>query len=66
MGSLMKSTIGALSLIACLCIAPTAVGQKPAGAAKAAEAAYVAPRNSLGQPDLEGIWTQNFIILMEA
>jgi hypothetical protein len=70
----MKSTIGLLSLVTCLCIAPVAIGQKvgqqtsaakPA-AAPAAPAAYTVPRNSLGQPNLEGIWTQNFLILMEA
>ena len=27
---------------------------------------YVAPRTSFGDPSLEGVWTQNFVILMEA
>lgn len=27
---------------------------------------YRAPRTSFGQPSLEGVWTQNFVILMEA
>jgi hypothetical protein len=27
---------------------------------------YVAPRTPLGQPSLEGVWNQNFVIVMEA
>ena len=27
---------------------------------------YRAPRTSFGDPSLEGVWTQNFVILMEA
>ena len=27
---------------------------------------YVAPRTSFGDPSFEGVWTQNFVILMEA
>jgi hypothetical protein len=30
------------------------------------EGAYVAPRTSFGHPSFEGVWTQNFVILMEA
>lgn len=34
--------------------------------AKPAGAEYRAPRTSFGQPSLEGVWTQNFVILMES
>jgi hypothetical protein len=37
-----------------------------ASPALAQSAGYVAPRTSFGQPSLEGVWTQNFVILMEA
>lgn len=30
------------------------------------KAAYTAPRTSFGDPSFEGVWTQNFVILMEA
>lgn len=36
-----------------------------AGAACAAEP-YRAPRNALGQPDLEGVWNTNFVLPLEA
>jgi hypothetical protein len=43
----------------------------PAAIAQTAEtpksaAPYVAPRTSFGDPSFEGVWTQNFVILMEA
>ena len=42
----------------------------PVGGAKAppsvAAAPYAAPRTAFGQPSLEGVWTQNFLILLEA
>jgi hypothetical protein len=50
-----------------VCFAPLAAGQTPAASAQQpAPSAYSAPRTSFGQPSLEGIWTQNFILLMEA
>lgn len=36
----------------------------PSGAAAGSD--YRAPRTSFGHPSLEGVWTQNFVILMEA
>jgi hypothetical protein len=35
-----------------------------AGAASAAD--YRAPRNALGQPDLQGVWNTNFLLPLEA
>lgn len=34
--------------------------------AQQAPSTYTAPRTSFGQPSLEGAWTQNFIIMLEA
>lgn len=60
----------ALICPAFICLAPVGLAQSPtpASAASAAPAApaYAAPRTSFGQPNLEGTWTQNFLILMEA
>lgn len=48
-------------------VAPFAASQTPEGAqTQAVATAYTAPRTSSGQPSLEGIWTQNFLILMES
>lgn len=44
--------------------APVALAQTPA--ATEGQPAYTAPRTSFGHPSFEGIWTQNFVILMEA
>ena len=64
----MASKFVTASLVACcLCIAPLAAGQTPGVAAsEAAVATYAAPRTSFGHPSLEGVWTQNFLILLEA
>jgi hypothetical protein len=43
---------------------PTALAQTPD--APKTSPAYVAPRTSFGQPSFEGVWNQNFVILMEA
>lgn len=46
---------------------PAAYAQQPVSAAAApAGTEYRAPRTSFGQPSLEGVWTQNFVILMES
>jgi hypothetical protein len=50
---------------------PQAAAQSPAQPAAQSPhpkppADYRAPRTPLGQPSLEGVWTQNFIILMES
>ncbi|MBI1360838.1 MAG: hypothetical protein GC155_11225 [Alphaproteobacteria bacterium] len=64
----MRTDLGAAGLFAgCLCVTPLAAGQTPGLAPQPVTSeAYTAPRTSSGQPDLEGIWTQNFLILMEA
>jgi hypothetical protein len=64
----MKMTFVAAGLIASsICLAPTGFGQAPKAPPKPVGAApYTAPRTSFGAPSLEGIWTQNFLILMEA
>ncbi|MDP3737692.1 MAG: hypothetical protein Q8R02_09900 [Hyphomonadaceae bacterium] len=64
----MTSKLAAASLVmCCFCCAPLAFGQTPAPAGQAPVApAYTAPRTSFGQPSLEGVWTHNFIVMMEA
>jgi hypothetical protein len=60
----------ACSLLACsVGLAPLAAGQTPTPAQQPTQStpsAYSAPRTSFGQPSFEGIWTQNFVVLMEA
>jgi len=48
-----------------LCWAPAGFGQAatPAGARSPA---YIAPRTPFGHPSLEGVWTSNFMTLLEA
>jgi hypothetical protein len=53
------------------CALSLALLAHPAAIAQTAEtpksaAPYVAPRTSFGDPSFEGVWTQNFVILMEA
>ena len=62
-GFLLSAAVAALLTST---LAPPAVAQTPTPAAKPAAAAYTAPRTSFGHPSLEGIWTQNFVLLMEA
>lgn len=44
---------------------PAATAQTPEATQKASPT-YVAPRTSFGDPSFEGVWNQNFVILMEA
>lgn len=53
------------------CALSLALFALPAAIAQTTEAPksatpYVAPRTSFGDPSFEGVWTQNFVILMEA
>lgn len=48
------------------CITPHTVGQTPGAAPPSAPHTYTASRTSFGHPSFEGIWTQNFVVLMEA
>lgn len=60
----MSAILPKISLVSLALLgAPLAFAQTPPAAAKPP---YAAPRTSFGQPSLEGIWTQNFVILMEA
>ena len=45
---------------------PLATAQQTTSGKPPPSPTYVAPRTSFGQPSLEGVWTQNFVILMEA
>lgn len=64
---LMRVGFGAVALA--LLLTTTALAQtssqKPAVVQKPA-ATYSAPRTSFGQPSLEGVWNQNFLMVMEA
>jgi hypothetical protein len=63
----MRAGLAIASVFVCGVFTPLAVGQTPAAPAQqAAPSTYSAPRTSFGQPSLEGIWTQNFIVMMEA
>jgi len=64
----MPARLTIASLFACgVGLAPLAASQVPAAsAAPPTPSAYSSPRTSFGQPSLEGIWTQNFVVLMEA
>ena len=69
-GTLMNTKLGVLSLLVCGAVfAPLIATPAPVGAAKptvSPAVTYIAPRNAFGQPSFEGVWTQNFVILMEA
>ncbi len=56
-----------LGLAAMLAIAPSTQAQTFAeAAAKSAASDYKAPRTTYGQPDLRGIWNQNYLIMLES
>lgn len=56
----------ACALVAAASIAPLAYGQKISTPTQAPPVGYVAPRTSYGAPSIEGMWTTNFILPMEA
>jgi hypothetical protein len=64
----MATRLALIGLPLCIAgIAPMAASQAPAPATQQAPvSAYSAPRTSFGHPSFEGIWTQNFVVLMEA
>lgn len=63
----MTVRLAAAGLVCLSLCAPIAHSQAPLSSGSAASTApYSAPRTSFGQPSLEGIWTQNFIIMMQA
>jgi hypothetical protein len=62
----MKLRVG-IALACWFAFAPWAASQTPSPSpVKAAASTYTGPRTSFGHPSLEGIWTQNFLILMES
>ena len=60
----MPSNLPKISLVALALLGAPAFAQGPT--APGAKTAYTAPRTSFGHPSFEGIWTQNFVILMES
>lgn len=58
----MTAKAAITGLVVCLAsLAPAATAQAPTQ-----QKPYTAPRTSFGAPSFEGIWTQNFVMLMEA
>jgi hypothetical protein len=55
-----------VALALALALSPSAAAQAPMQAAPSQAPAYKAPRTSFGHPSLEGVWTANFILPMEA
>jgi hypothetical protein len=51
---------------ATLLVSPATAQPGSGGPSPTAGAEYRAPRTSFGHPSFEGVWTQNFVILMEA
>ena len=47
-----------------LCLAPSSLGQTPKPSDSRIPA-YAAPRTPFGHPSLEGVWTSNFMMLLE-
>lgn len=60
----MTAILPKISVVSIALLAAPALAQGTA--APVAKADYAAPRTSFGQPSLEGIWTQNFVIIMES
>ena len=63
----MTARLAAASVICFgFCVAPLANSQTPSPPGQTSAApVYAAPRTSFGQPSLEGVWSHNFIIVME-
>ena len=60
----MSVILPKISLVCLALLGAPALAQGPT--APDAKASYTAPRTSFGHPSFEGIWTQNFVILMES
>ena len=57
----MKARLLNSVLLACaVCVAPAGFAQTPKPAPN-----YSAPKTSFGHPDLEGVWTSNFMTMLE-
>jgi len=57
----MRVGVGAIT--SAFLLTATALAQTPGQ--QTAPASYAVPRTSFGQPSLEGVWTQNFMMVME-
>lgn len=61
----MKARILNSVLIACvLCLAPASLAQAPKSD-QSRMPVFAAPKTSFGHPSLEGVWTSNFMMLLE-
>lgn len=60
----MLMRVGFGAVVSAFLLTTTALAQTPSQ--KPAAATYTAPRTSFGQPSLEGVWNQNFLMVMEA
>ena len=60
----MSAILPKISLVSLALLGAPALAQGPV--APDVKPAYTAPRTSFGHPSFEGIWTQNFVILMES
>lgn len=57
----MKARLLNFVLVACaVCMAPGSIAQTPQ-----ATPAYAVPRTPFGHPDLQGVWTSNFMTILE-
>ena len=63
----MRAKFVIAALVACgFSLVPVAVGQTQSSSAERPPApVYAAPRTSFGQPSLEGVWTHNFLLILE-
>jgi len=60
----MRMHVGFGAIISALLLTSTASAQTPLK--QTISKTYTAPRTSFGQPSLEGVWNQNFLMVMEA
>ncbi len=59
----MPMRVGVGAITSAFLLTATALAQTPGQ--QTAPASYAVPRTSFGQPSLEGVWTQNFMMVME-
>ena len=60
----MPLRVGFGAITSAFLLTATALAQTPGQ--RTAAASYTVPRTSFGQPSLEGVWTQNFMMVMES
>lgn len=63
---ILQAGAAALVVVSVQSIQTASAQTPPATHVAPAKPDYRAPRTSFGQPSFEGVWTQNFIIMMEA